>query len=72
MIWILLIQIIYWILVDDWKFCLSQSQHDKVIALQKHTLTGRPLGDSHFIQIDESMLSRVLTKAKPGPKTNIE
>jgi hypothetical protein len=55
-------------LVDDCKLYLSQSQNDKGIDLQKHTRTGWPLGGFNFIQIAESMLSRVLTKAKPGPK----
>ena len=55
-------------LVGDWKLYLSQSQGDKVTDLQRHTRTGRPLGDSNFIQTAESMLSRVLTKSKPGPK----
>ena len=59
-------------LVDDRKLYLSQSQNDKVIDFQKLNRTGRPLGDSNFIQIAESMLSRVLTKAKPGPKRKIE
>lgn len=55
-------------LVDDWETYLRLSQSDKVDELQKHARTGRPLGDSGFIQKAENMLGRVLVKGKPGPK----
>ena len=55
-------------LVDDWGLYLKLSQNDKVGELQKHARTGRPLGDSGFIQKAEHILGRVLVKCKPGPK----
>jgi putative transposase len=55
-------------LVGDWKLYLSQSQGDKVTDLQKHTRTGRPLGAEGFVQMAEKIVSRVLSKGRPGPK----
>lgn len=55
-------------LVDDWKMYLKLSKNDKLEDLQKHTRTGRPLGDSQFVKMAEDLIGRVLSKRKPGPR----
>ncbi len=37
-------------------------------ALQKHERTGRPLGNTEFIERPEKKLGRALKPGKPGPK----
>ena len=59
-------------LVDDWRLYLKLSKSDKIDELQKHTRTGRPLGEEGFVQIAETLLDRVLSKKKPGPKKKID
>jgi putative transposase len=54
-------------LIGDWKKFLNiKSKQDDSRLLQLHERTGRPLGDSKFINKLESMLKIELKKKKPG------
>ena len=55
-------------LIGDWKSYLLSASGDDVADFQKHTRTGRPLGDKSFLQMAEKRLNRDLRKKKPGPK----
>jgi hypothetical protein len=55
-------------LVDDWKDYLQQAKNNKIEQLQKHTKTGRVLGNDAFLNKAEMLLKRKLRKHKPGPK----
>jgi putative transposase len=56
--------------IDDWREFLSQEEKQTDINLFKaHASSGRPLGDSNFIEMLEVATGRVLHKQKPGPKT---
>jgi len=59
-------------LVGDWKDYLQQAKNNKIDSLQKHTKTGRVLGDDKFINKAEILLKRKLRKNKPGPKQKVE
>jgi putative transposase len=55
--------------IKDWKAFLLQEDDSRIAALFKsHTNTGRPLGDSQFIDQIEGLTGRILYKQKPGPK----
>jgi putative transposase len=55
-------------LCGDWKLYLKQSQKEPDEQFERHTRTGRPLGDKTFITKAEKLLNRDLRKKKPGPK----
>ncbi|HLD82781.1 MAG TPA: hypothetical protein VI976_02410 [Candidatus Omnitrophota bacterium] len=55
--------------IKDWKAFLSEEDKQMdVIYLKQHVNTGRPLGDSQFIETIEKLTGRILDKQKPGPK----
>ncbi len=55
--------------IKDWKLFLSEEDKQNEVNLFKmHASTGRPLGDSQFIEEIEKLTGRVLHKQKPGPK----
>lgn len=55
--------------VEDWAGYLAEGlSADEVAMLEKHLLTGRPLGNPQFIERVERVLGRVLQKQRPGPK----
>jgi len=55
--------------IKDWRLFLSEEDKQADINLLKtHVNTGRPLGDSQFIEEIEKLTGRVLHKQKPGPK----
>ncbi len=56
------------VLFSDWASYLAERGHDNAEHIRIHTRTGRPLGDSTFIQIAESLTGRVLAPQKPGRK----
>ena len=57
--------------LGNWNTFLSQSANGITEeALRSHGKTGRPAGDSQFIQKLEEITGRVLVKQKPGPKKN--
>jgi len=48
--------------IDDWEKYLSEENKDDMFEeIEKHTLTGRPLGDKNFIKHLESVYNRKLT-----------
>jgi len=55
-------------LFPDWDGYLGEEDQCQTERIRLHTRTGRPLGDSAFIQIAESLAGRVLAPQKPGRK----
>jgi putative transposase len=53
-------------LVGDWQLFLSQQDDDGEEALERHERTGRPIGDSLFLNSLEAKLGRNLSLGKPG------
>ena len=57
-------------IVPDWSGLLSSDLAEKEIeVLRRHERTGRPLGSDDFVTGLEKLMSRILKKKKPGPKT---
>ncbi len=55
--------------VDNWKvFLQGEVAKEDIVALKKHENTGRPLGESSFIEQLEKKLGIGLKKKKTGPK----
>jgi len=55
-------------LFPDWASYLTEIGQDDAELIRLHTRTGRPLGDSTFIQSAESLTGRTLAPKKPGRK----
>jgi putative transposase len=53
-------------LVNDWRNFLSDEFPAMDSSIRKSTRTGRPVGDEEFITLIERLISRNLTKGKPG------
>ena len=54
-------------MVNDWQALLHSAMPEQQLrALRDHTRTGRPLGDSSFVERLETLLGRVLRPRKPG------
>lgn len=59
--------------VSDWRRYLSQDVHGVDIdAIRRFSSTGRPAGDSAFVDRLEAVTGRSLTKLKPGAKRAIK
>jgi putative transposase len=59
--------------IGDWKTYLSGFDDcDIETKVQKHSATGRPLGNKQFIIDLEKLTGRSLKKGKPGPKTRVK
>ena len=56
--------------VADWSSYLSDEQNDNDEQIQRHTRTGRPLGDPDFVAHLEALTGRSLMPQRPGPKAN--
>ena len=57
-------------IVGDWEAFLFDPLSSKEYGdLKRHEKTGRPLGDSNFIEQIEKSLKRTLQRQKPGPKS---
>lgn len=55
--------------IADWKEYLKEEDDATTLNnFRRHTHTGRPLGDSKFIEALETITGRILQKQKPGPK----
>ena len=55
--------------VEDWEcFLLEGMDEEEVDLIDKHTRTGRPLGEASFIEKISRKIGRPLKKKKPGPK----
>lgn len=55
-------------MVGDWKLFLAGAKENKVDDIRRHERTGRPLGETSFVEALESTLQRPLKRDKPGPK----
>jgi putative transposase len=55
-------------MVGNWKDFLSLPTEEEMIMFRKHDRTGRPLGQSAFVEALEEHLGRALCPQKPGPK----
>lgn len=55
-------------MAGNWEAFLSASSEDELNILKKHEKTGRPLGDTGFIEHIETIVGRPLRPQKPGPK----
>jgi putative transposase len=59
--------------ISDWKSFLSEDDDQKELKLMRmHVNTGRPLGDTNFINKIEQLSGRILHKQKTGPKPGLE
>ena len=57
------------IIQKPWDIFLNDDVlNDEMELFRKHERTGRPMGDSSFIEALETLLDRVLKPQKPGPK----
>ena len=54
--------------MGDWRAFLRSGSDREIRDIEKHAKTGRPLGDSSFVERLEVVLKRPLGKKKPGPK----
>ena len=55
--------------IKDWSAYVGQPVGKTEIEdLRKHTRTGRPLGESGFIDRIEQLAGKTLRPQKPGPK----
>ncbi len=53
--------------IADWRSLLILSPPDEVDKIHRHENTGRPLGESGFVENLETFLGRILHPQKPGP-----
>ena len=56
----------------DWRHYLKQAMKEPEDEFIRHSSTGRPLGDTDFIERAEGLLHRDLRKKKPGPKVDCD
>jgi len=57
-------------MVDDWQALLESAMPEQELRkLRDHTRTGRPMGDSSFVERLETLLGRVLRPRKPGRRS---
>ncbi len=55
--------------ISNWRRYLQSPDAEVTLdKLRKHSRTGRPLGDDHFIEKLEQLTQRSLKRRKPGPK----
>ena len=54
--------------IKDWRAFLRSGIPNEVEDLERHTKTGRPLGETSFVEQLEHVLRRQFAKQKPGPK----
>ena len=61
-------------LVDDWGVYLSdENEHNQVREhIERHTRTGRPLGDASFVSMLETITGMSLAPKRPGRKSKRE
>jgi len=58
-------------LFPDWTTYLAEHDQVDIESIRVHTRTGRPLGNSKFLQTAESLTGRVLAPQKPGRKPTV-
>ncbi len=55
--------------ISDWPGYLAEDYTSEIFdALREHTRTGRPVGNSRFIETLEEVTGKQLQRRKPGPK----
>ena len=54
--------------IQDWSKYLCIFEEKQTKQFNRHSKTGRPLGESGFLRKLEQLAGRVFQKAKPGPK----
>ena len=54
--------------IKDWRAFLRSGIANEIKDLERHTKTGRPLGEALFVEQLEHSLCRQLAKQKPGPR----
>lgn len=54
--------------VTDWTVYLTESRPTDTEVIQRHTRTGRPLGNQAFLAKMEALTNRVLVAGRPGRK----
>ena len=59
-------------LIPDWSGFLDLSSDEEKDIIQRHERTGRPLGESGFVEHLEKVLGRRLRPQKPGPRKKAE
>ncbi len=56
--------------ISDWPAYLAEDHTPEIFdALRKHTKTGRPVGNSRFIEKLEEVTGKRLQRHKPGPRS---
>ena len=55
-------------IVSDWQNFLTLTDEEELALLKKHERSGRPLGETSFVERLEGTLERLLRPAKRGPK----
>jgi len=55
-------------LISDWKYFLAITDEEELALLKKHERSGRPLGETSFVECLEADMERMLRPAKRGPK----
>ncbi|MFA5167771.1 MAG: transposase [Candidatus Omnitrophota bacterium] len=58
--------------IQNWAEYLRTPDKDQTKRLNRHSRTGRPLGEDGFLRKLEELTGRVLRKTKPGPKIYAE
>jgi hypothetical protein len=55
-------------MVGNWKGFLALTEEDDLVLLKKHERSGRPLGETSFVEQLETDMERQLRPGKRGPK----
>lgn len=55
--------------IQDWAEYLRTPDEKQTKRFDRHSKTGRPMGDEGFLHRLEQLTGRVLQKAKPGPRS---
>jgi len=58
-------------MVGDWQAFLRLTDEEELALLKKHERSGRPLGETSFVERLEAKTERLLRPAKRGPKPRV-
>ncbi len=59
--------------IPDWRAYLSMEEGERELStIKHHSTSGRPAGDTTFVQYLEALTGRDLQKKKPGPKVAVK
>lgn len=59
-------------MVGDWQNFLRLTDEEELAALKKHERSGRPLGETPFVELLEAGMNRLLRPSKRGPKPKVK